>query len=224
MRRYKTEMHCHSSEVSGCASVDVKGVVEKYIEHGYTTLVLTNHMWSNDNYDEYRARVEHMFEVCERARQAADGRLYVIDGVEFALEDDNDYLLYGVTKEFLLSDNTLSDLEAHELRAKASEAGIIMIHAHPLRFSQRHLHPSEVDGYEIFNGHPEQQSNNDAAELIFKRIEGKIFTSGTDHHDAHHMPNSGIATDMPIRNADELLAVLRSGEYSIIKNGEFFDL
>lgn len=224
MRKYKTEMHCHSSEVSGCSSVDVKGVVEKYIKHGYSTVVLTNHFWSCDDLEKYKAKVERLFEVCDEARRIAGDRLNIIDGVEVALDDDNDYLLYGVTKEFLLSLPHISDLEAHELRAKASDAGMILIHAHPLRYNQRHLHPSAIDGYEIFNGHPEQESNNDAAELMFGRMKGKIFTSGTDHHDPHHVPNSGIVTEKPIKTKEDLLATLRSGDYSIIKNGEVFDL
>ena len=219
---YKTELHCHSSEVSGCSSVDVHGVVEKYIAHGYTTLVLTNHLWSGENYDKYCRRVDSVFDTCEKAREIAGDRLHVLNGVELALEDGNDYLLIGVTKEFLLSERNISDLEAHELRGKASNSGILVIEAHPLRYGQTLRHPSEVDGYEVFNGHPEHRSHNDAMALLADelRAEGKILTSGTDHHDGHHVPNSGIATEEPITSLCQLVSVLKSGNYSLIKNGE----
>ena len=219
---YKTELHCHSSEVSGCSSVDVHGVVEKYIAHGYTTLVLTNHLWSGENYEKYCRRVDSVFDACEKAREIAGDRLYVLNGVELALEDGNDYLLIGVTKEFLLSEHNISDLEAHELRGKANAHGILLIEAHPLRYGHVLRHPSEVDGYEVFNGHPEHRSHNEAMDTFADelRAEGKILTSGTDHHDGHHMPNSGIATDEPVTSLEQLVAVLKSGKYSLIKKGE----
>lgn len=226
MNKYKTELHCHSSEVSCCSSVKVADVVEKYISHGYTTLVLTNHLYTYAPFEDYKNRVDLLFDTCEKAREIAGDRLHVLDGVEFRLEDGNDYLLYGVTKEFLLSDPNLSDLEAHELKAKAEEYGIIVIHAHPLRYNQRHLHPSAVHGYEVFNGHPEQISNNDACDVLFSKMvaDGKIITSGTDHHDGHHMPRAGIVTDAPITSLDELTATLRSGNYSLIKGDKIVEL
>ena len=226
MRKYKTELHCHSSEVSGCSSVNINDVVEKYIEHGYTSLVLTNHLYTFNLFEEYKAKVDLLFDTCAKAREIAGDRLNVLDGVEFRLDDGNDYLLFGVTKEFLLSDPELSDLEAHELKEKAEKYGIIVIHAHPLRFNQRHLHPSAIHGYEVFNGHPEQRSNNEAVDLIFAPMakEGKILTSGTDHHDGHHMPNAGIVTDAPITSLDELTATLRSGNYSLIKGDKIVEL
>ena len=83
---YKTELHCHSSEVSGCSSVDVNGVVEKYTRHGYTTVVLKNHLWSEDDFEAYTRRVNAVFDTCDKARAAAGDRLCVLDGVEFRLE------------------------------------------------------------------------------------------------------------------------------------------
>lgn len=222
---YKTELHCHSSEVSGCSSVDVHGVVEKYTRHGYTTVVLTNHLWSEDDFEAYTRRVNAVFDTCDKARAAAGDRLCVLDGVEFRLEDENDYLLIGVTKDFLLSERNLSDFEAYELREKANAHGILLIEAHPLRYGHVLRHPSEVDGYEVFNGHPEQRSHNDAMATLAAelRAEGKILISGTDHHDGHHMPNSGIATDAPITDLRQLVDVLKSGNFSLIKHGKIVE-
>ncbi len=219
---YKTELHCHSSEVSGCSSVDVHDVVEKYIAHGYTTLVLTNHLWSGDDFEAYTRRVDSVFKTCDKAREAAGDRLIVLDGVELRLEDENDYLLIGVTKDFLLSEPGLSDLPAYRLREKASKHGILVIEAHPLRYGHVLRHPSEVDGYEVFNGHPEQRSHNDAMATLTDelRAEGKILTSGTDHHDGHHKPNAGIATEAPITTLEELVSILKSGKYALVKHGE----
>lgn len=226
MRKYRTELHCHSSEISECAEVSIPDIIEKYTSYGYTSLVLTNHLWSWDcknDFEKYKKKVEDMFAVCDMARDLAGDRLHIINGVELALNDGNDYLLYGVTKEFLLSVEDISSLITQQLKDKANAADIIVIHAHPLRFGQWHLPPEEIDGYEIYNGHPEAQSNNDAAELIFTRLKGKILTSGSDFHYHHNIPRAGIATDKPITCMEELMATLRSGDYSIIKDGVITD-
>ncbi len=227
MRKYKTELHCHSSEISECAEVNINDIIEKYTEYGYSSVVLTNHLWSwdcKDDFCKYQKKVEDLFDVCDKAREVAGDRLNFINGVELALNDGNDYLLYGVTKEFLLSEKNISSLITQELKDRANAAGIIVVHAHPLRFGQWHLPPYEIDGYEIYNAHPEAQSNNDAAEIIFTRLQGKILTSGSDFHYHHHIPRAGIATENPITSMDELMTTLRSGDYSIIKDGVITDI
>ena len=219
---YKTELHCHSSEVSGCSSVDVHGVVEKYIEHGYTTVVLTNHIHSCCDPEEYARRVERLIDTCNKAREIAGDRLCVLDGAEFRLSDGDDFLLVGVTKEFMLSLKNGSSMDAGELRDFGAQHGVLTIQAHPLRYGHRLRDPSEVDGYEIHNGHPEQRSHNDAMAMFTSELlaEGKILISGTDHHDAHHMPNSGIATDIPITSLSQLVDILKGGSYALIKHGK----
>lgn len=41
---YKTEMHCHSANVSTCAHATAEEIVEKYTAAGYTTIVNTEHI------------------------------------------------------------------------------------------------------------------------------------------------------------------------------------
>ena len=42
-KKYKTELHCHTVEMSGCASETAAAMIDKYVACGYTTVVLTNH-------------------------------------------------------------------------------------------------------------------------------------------------------------------------------------
>ena len=220
-RRYKTELHCHSSEISGCSSVNVKDVVDKYVEYGYTTLVLTNHLDSyGDDESEFRNEVREMFEVCEKAKQYAGDRLNVIPGVEINIQRE-DHLIIGVTEEFLSEQFKFSRKKVADFKKTVNDAGMLLICAHPMRFAHNIFDYRDVDGIEVFNGHPEHNSNNDlvAFEYASKRELGIILTSGTDHHDHHHKPNAGILTDYPITTGDELVEVLKSSNYSLIKNG-----
>ena len=98
----------------------------------------------------------------------------------------------------------------------ARENGILTIQAHPFRMGMVTTHPNEVDGIEVFNGHPGHNSNNDIAEAWAKKY-GKIMTSGTDHHNPDHMPDGGILTDEPITSEKQLIEVLRSGNYDLIR-------
>ena len=220
-RKFKTELHCHSSEISGCSSVKAKDVVDKYIKNGYSTLVLTNHLNTyGKTPDEYRRRVRRMFEVCHEAKMYAGDRLNVIPGVEVNIQSE-DYLIIGVTEEFLYDEVNFSKEEVSEFRKKVNAAGMLLICAHPMRFAHVIFDYRDVDGIEVYNGHPEHNSNNDlvALECAAKKDLGLILTSGTDHHDGHHKPNAGILTDYPITNGKELVDVLKSKEYSLIKNG-----
>jgi histidinol phosphatase-like PHP family hydrolase len=46
LNRYKIELHAHSSESSRCGSVEAAELVEKYINAGYSALVLTDHYYA----------------------------------------------------------------------------------------------------------------------------------------------------------------------------------
>ena len=37
-------MHCHSKYVSSCSDVGAKEIVEQYLEFGYNTVVITDHL------------------------------------------------------------------------------------------------------------------------------------------------------------------------------------
>ena len=86
------------------------------------------------------------------------------------------------------------------------------------------IDPEDVDGYEVFNGDMDSDSQNDVALALatYLRESGKtlIMTSGSDHHNPDHLPAGGIETDEPITSMDQLISVLRSGEYGLIKRSD----
>lgn len=138
--KYKTELHCHSEIGSLCSSVSEKDVVEKYIEHGYSTLVLTNHFSRSEREESLTndMLVDIMLNAYDAALEAAKGRLNVILGMEFradfkTIRDPNDYLVYGVTREFLKANSNILYMETNDVYKLFKENGMIMIQAHPFR-------------------------------------------------------------------------------------------
>lgn len=224
--KYKTELHCHSKEGSGCAHETVEGIVEKYLKHGYSTICLTNHFdpcREMDDPEAWRARTESKLAAYDKLVAAAGDRLTILLGFEFRfVQNSNDYLVFGFDRDFILSGGAdLLKMGVRRFTEMARKEGIITIQAHPFRFGMTTTPPDQIDGIEVFNGHPGHNSNNDIAEMWAKKY-GKIMTSGTDHHDPHHIPDGGILTDEPITTVAQLVEVLKSGQYDLIRNTEAY--
>lgn len=216
--KYKTELHCHSRDASGCSHESAEGIAEKYVKAGYTTVFLTNHFAPSGGDDEnWEAKIEKRYHALELLKNAAGERLNVLMGLEFRfIQNSNDYLVFGFDREYLTSHRDMLKMGIHNFTKMAREDGILTIQAHPFRFGMTVTNPNDVDGIEVFNGHPGHNSNNDIAEAWAKKY-GKIMTSGTDHHDPEHLPRGGILTDFPITSEKQLIDVLKSGEYELIR-------
>lgn len=216
--KYKTELHCHSRDASGCSHESAEGIAEKYIKAGYTTVFLTNHFAPSGGDDEnWEAKIEKRYRALELLKNAAGDKLNILMGLEFRfVQNSNDYLVFGFDRDYLTSRRDILKMGIHSFTKMAREDGILTIQAHPFRFGMMVTNPNDVDGIEIFNGHPGHNSNNDIAEAWAKKY-GKIMTSGTDHHDPEHLPRGGILTDFPITGEKQLIEVLKSGEYELIR-------
>ena len=223
--KYKTELHCHTKEISACSQEPGADVAAKYIAHGYTTLTVTNHFtdWGSTHWvpdGTWEDNVDRFFDAIDVVREAAGDRLIVLDGLELHLNNDpNDYLVFGAPREAFYAAPGIFDKRIKDAHEYFQELGAIVIQAHPFRFGMQLTHPSYVDGYEIANGHPGHHSHNDLAEAWARRFVNHhpIMTTGTDEHQTDHVPNAGILTDAPITTVDELLETLRSGNYELIR-------
>ena len=227
---YKTELHLHSAEVSACSSASAEDIVKVYLDAGYTTLVLTNH-FSPFSYKCSRYDLTYMSpeEKCEyyingyhALRDAAADKLHVLFGMElYPLDRECDYLIYGMTEEFLRAHPDLMELPLEETSALVRKAGMILAQAHPFRNNMMVTSPELLDGIETHNAHT-APFRNELAERWADNF-SLIKTAGSDYHRAEHKAESGIATDFPITTNEELLAVLRSGNYKQIHKGKIVE-
>ena len=73
-----------------------------------------------------------------------------------------------------------------------------------------------IDGLEVCNLNARHDSRNDIAALWAEKF-SLIPTSGGDYHRRGDIENGGgIITDVEIKSGEQLVSVLRSGEYKII--------
>ncbi len=213
---YITELHCHSREGSGCSNESPEGIVKKYIDAGYTTVCLTNHLKTKPEHtqEKWEKIIEEKYHAYDLVVRAAGDKLTVLLGFEVYIES-TDHLLFGFDKEYLLTHHELfySSLETFSNQVRAD--GMYFIQAHPFRPNNKQTDPALLDAIEVYNGHPEHQSHNELAEE-WARKHGKTMVSGTDHHDTHHIPNGGILTDVPVTDIPTLIRVLKSKTFTPI--------
>ncbi len=215
---FKTELHCHSRDASECSHESAEGIAEKYAAAGYRTVCLTNHFSpAGLPESEWDAKIEKLYHAVELLKEAAAGRFTVLMGMELRFhQNSNDYLVFGFDRAFLEEHRDLFHIGLGNFSKIAREKGFLTIQAHPFRNGMTVSDPRRLDGVEVFNGHPGHNSRNAVAEFWAER-EGLIKTSGTDHHEPSHQPAGGILTEEPILSVEQLIAVLRSGEYTLMK-------
>ncbi len=220
-KQYKTELHCHSFPVSQCANTRADKVVEMYLEAGYDTIVLVNHInhctFSGINLPTWKEKMDCFMEGYHDLQKAAEGTgINILLGAEVSLaEASNDYLCFGVTEEFLYAEDFMSWSIA-EFAQHAHNHGVLVYQAHPFRPLMRVVNPAVLDGFEIFNGHPGHNSQNTIAKA-WAETYGKPGVSGSDHHADGQPVNGGIITEIEIKDNATLLDVLKSGSYTLIE-------
>lgn len=218
MASYLTELHAHTKESSSCATLSAHEVAERYIAEGYSTVVVTNHYNSYNldfGGDTWEGQINHHLAGYRAMKEYAKDRLCVLLGSELRFTDgNNDYLVLGLDEEFLISHPNLHLLGLKAFSSMARLHGLLLIQAHPFRNGMTVVRPEYLDGIEVFNGSAEHHSRNNIAKEWAKKY-GLLPTSGSDFHIPTHFGCGGIVTTDPIRSNEELLSVLRGGDYTL---------
>ena len=224
---YLLEMHCHCAPVSLCASITPEEEIAKYKAAGYSGIVSTNHInrstfrdMEEKTWEEKTAYFLSAYEKLCRCGREAD--IDVLLACEINLTPKgwpeyipNDYLVYGITEEWLYALGDPRDLTLHQLKEKTAQSGLLLIHAHPFRTHTVIADERDLDGVEIYNGN-EKHDSHDFLAALWARRKGLIQTSGSDlHHAAEHI-RGGIRTKERIRTNAELLLCLREGNCGLI--------
>ena len=218
---YKLELHSHSHGVSRCAKADPEVVIARFQEAGYQGLVSTNHI-NNGTYEgredwPWEQKAEHFLSGYHALKKAAGEDFDVLLGCEINLHTSgpNDYLIFGVTEEWIMNLGDPRDWPLKELSERVRAAGMMIVQAHPFRYGSVIMRDELLDGVEIFNGNPSHDSHNYLSALWAEKRH-LIATSGSDFHNPHDPVCGGILTKERIRDNAALLRTLRGGDYTLI--------
>lgn len=219
---YKYEIHCHTKEVSRCGQLPVKKLIELYKNAGYSGIVLTDHyspmtFTISELFNKKKA-IKHYLKAYKEALSYSTDDFTVLLGMELRFYATiNDYLVYGINEEMLNNLPFLLPLFIKKASKILREKGCLFLQAHPTRKMIKKANPKYLDGIEVFNGKASTEENSDALKWANSLI-NVIKTSGSDCHREKGVGIGGIITNEPIKTNDDLIRILKSGEYKLITN------
>lgn len=138
---YRFDMHVHTSETSACGRVSGRDVAWCYRAAGYQGIMITDH-YHKAYFDSLGQmspdqKIEAYLSGYRTAR--AEGERIGLDvalGIEFRnTETDDDFLIVGVTEEFLYKYPCLYELPLEQAIDLFHEHDMLVIQAHPIRFA-----------------------------------------------------------------------------------------
>lgn len=220
MSEFLYEMHTHTRETSRCAAVDAHEVVREYINAGYDGIVITDHMspstfarFKGTNMS-WKEKVDLFLSGYHEALEAADGRINILLGMELrfdAPDNINDYLVYGLTEEFLYEHPDILNMKLRDFSILAHENKMLIYQAHPFRYGMKVVDPKYLNGVEVYNGNPRHRSNNSIADMWAKKHD-LLRSSGSDYHEENDVGRGGMYFSREIKDNETLVRELLHGE------------
>lgn len=219
---FKYEIHAHTKNTSLCGQLDAEELVNKYKEAGYSGIVITDHYspmtFTLAEFFNKEKALSHFLRGYKKAKEFETEDFSVLLGVELRFYATvNDYLIYGVTEEMLYELPFLLPLYIKKVSRLFREKGCIFLQAHPFRKFIRRANPEHLDGVEVFNAKSTKEENDNSLKWA-EENNIKIHTSGSDCHRESGVGLGGIITEEPIKTNEDLLRILKSGNYKLIKN------
>lgn len=215
--KYQTELHAHTSPASSCSQIAPEDVAVIYKNLGYDAVTVANHFLFEYQDSSKNEVIDRFFDDFTRAKKKGDEiGIKVILAAEIRFEEnENDYLIYGVTREMLEEIYDLLPFGIENFRKVYSMPDSVFLQAHPFREGMERVDPVLLDGIEVFNMHPNHNSKVGLASVYAKEHNFSIITSGSDFHhpDRKHEGVSAIRTKVLPEDSFHLASILKSGDY-----------
>ena len=195
---YLYETHLHTSQSSACGVTRGAGYVRRYLDLGFTGIMVTDHFFnSNTAHDRRKHWPEWVKNFCsgyEDARNEGEKRgLDVFFGWEETFDCD-DYLIYGLDKTWLLEHPEMVRWTREEQFREVRRYGGCVVQAHPFRqhsyIGTMTLSPFFVDAVEAANG-GNRDAIYDAQALEYARLLGIPAVAGSDAHSVSDLERNG---------------------------------
>ncbi len=222
---YKYEIHCHTKEVSGCSIVSAEQLVKAHKEVGFTGICITDHYY--DGYFDMRANksdkeivTEYLSGYHKAVNAGKQLDLIVLQGMEIRFKENvNDYLLFGITEQFLYENPRFFELTLEEFSTTLKTSDMVIIWAHPFRDRMTMINQKYIDGVEIVNGNSRHDSRNYLAKEYAKK--GNLFgTCGSDYHQTQDLHLSPMKFFEKITDMLTLVSALKNNRYTITNGKE----
>ena len=215
---YLYETHLHTAPVSKCGQASVERTLAYYKSLGYAGVCITNHFIDgNINIDRtlpYEERIEFYCSDYEEAvKLGKEMGISVFFGIESSY-GGADFLIYGLTKEWLLAHPEIQTLSRREMLTMMEVAGAFIVQAHPYREARYieciRLFPRHVHAVEICKTSQTDLPNDMARH--YQESYGLLPFAGSDNHRAElHRTLGGVMSDRPITDVQDFVEMAKSG-------------
>lgn len=216
--KYLFEMHAHTAETSPCSNIKASALVKEYKENGYSGVVITDHVgdWGFSNITgSWKKKIDYFVRGYEAAREAGDKLgITVLFGAEIAISHPyQDYLVYGIDSDFLYKHINIHKYSVQKLYELIQEENALLIVAHPFRGKYTDHNPAYLNGAEVFNSNPRNESNNTEA-LKWANENNLIKTAGSDYHEYIDIASGVLLNECP-NDICDFVKILKSREYEL---------
>ena len=222
MNSFRIDLHVHTRESSICGRTEGRLVAQLYKKAGYDGIVITDHY--NRSYFRkfpksvpWSARIDHFLRGYRAARKEGEEiGLTVLLGIELKFVDSpREFLVYGIDETFLKQNPELYQMGLAEFRKFSTQfpsgKEILIYQAHPFRPGISPAPLDLIDGIEVYNGNPRQNSNNQMA-LAFAQQNKLRMISGSDFHRLPDLARGGLILPEAVADTRALVRVLKQNE------------
>lgn len=217
---YLYDVHVHTSDSSRCGRASGSEMAEAYAAKGYSGFIVTDHFLNANTCapcdESWEKRVEILCAGYDSAKKRGD-ELGI--SVFFAWEagfEGNDFLTYGLDREWLLAHPESAELPIKEYMSLVRSSGGFVVHAHPYRIASYitmiRLCPELVDAVEVMNHHRSARDNSLAS--FYAESYQLPSTAGSDSHDTQ-IPDEVLITREEILSVHDYIRLLKEGKLII---------
>ncbi len=215
--KYRTELHAHTSPASSCSEILPEELPVIYKALSYDAVTIANHFTFNYQDSEKQEVLDRFFSDFERAEnKGKEIGIKVILAAEIRFtENENDYLIYGVTRKMMEEIYDLLPYGVENFRRVYKMPDSVFLQAHPFRNGMEEVDPALLDGIEVFNLHPNHNSRVGIASAYAKAQGFSVITAGSDFHHKNrkHEGVTAILTKELPENSFHLAEILKSNDY-----------
>ena len=218
---YLYDPHVHTAETSRCGHIPAAEQVERYAKHGFTGLVITDHLHPEylsriDPDHNWEAAMDHFLSGYHAAKARGDELgMDVLLGAELRFpENDNDYLVYGIDEAWLRANPYVCCMSAQEFFDRFG-GEVLIIHAHPFRKGSAPVQETAVHGAEIINGNPRHDNHNDLALALCKRHPEYFRLAGSDAHRDGDEASAGVILSERVQDSFAYKHMIESMQFEL---------
>lgn len=218
----KIDTHVHSMGISKCSKVTYQQLIDQKIKAGYNGVCLMNHCqpwyYERGNFSSWVKDFLYEYDQAYDYGKQLNFKVFLGIEVSVSIPEWADFLLFGVTKEFLINAPDLCRITQEELYNYCSQNGVLMVQAHPFRINHSPQDPAFMDGVEI-NCQPIDIDNKALVEEFAKNHK-LLITAGTDYHAPYENDIGGIIVNSEISDSVQLANAIKQSKNTQIFIGD----